>query len=288
MSEEIDTGYELTYLNDIIRARDATIAEQASEIERLTKITAMTMGVGNGDGNLFVHGDYDSIKAAQAIVIANDSLRQQLASQSAEAKQREETLWEQLRQRDKEFAKQSAELAQAREKLEEASIIGLEKIEQVMNLTAQLSEAKQKLADAIRMRPTHGDITALQAKLTAAESEIASLQRAILLERDTILVRDPALQSTDAEVESKVQQSIELMRAASKCVELTKELDAAKADSERVDWLIKQGPPGATDGIGLSTESWEIATGFVTDEKEGDQIVVRAAIDAARSTQRTG
>ncbi|WP_312427427.1 hypothetical protein [Serratia sp. (in: enterobacteria)] len=42
--------------------------------------TAMTMGVGSGNGNLFVHGDYDSIKAAQAIVLENQSLRAKLAT----------------------------------------------------------------------------------------------------------------------------------------------------------------------------------------------------------------
>lgn len=34
-----------------------------------------TMGVGDGTGNLFVHGDYDSIKAAQRIVLERDRLR---------------------------------------------------------------------------------------------------------------------------------------------------------------------------------------------------------------------
>ena len=36
------------------------------------------MGVGAGDGELFVYGDYDSIKAAQAIVLERDALRVQL------------------------------------------------------------------------------------------------------------------------------------------------------------------------------------------------------------------
>lgn len=33
------------------------------------------MGVGTGDGNLFVYGDYDSIKAAQTIVLERDALK---------------------------------------------------------------------------------------------------------------------------------------------------------------------------------------------------------------------
>lgn len=39
-----------------------------AEVEALRAKTACTMGVGAGDGQLFVHGDYDSIKAAQALV----------------------------------------------------------------------------------------------------------------------------------------------------------------------------------------------------------------------------
>ncbi|WP_459378619.1 hypothetical protein [Serratia sp. ser-z] len=49
-------------------------------IAELEAKTAMTMGVGSGNGNLFVHGDYDSIKAAQAIVLENESLRAKLAT----------------------------------------------------------------------------------------------------------------------------------------------------------------------------------------------------------------
>lgn len=41
-------------------------------------MTAVTMGVGRGDGNLFVHGDYDSIKAAQALVIRAERLEKAL------------------------------------------------------------------------------------------------------------------------------------------------------------------------------------------------------------------
>ena len=38
-------------------------------------MTAVTMGVGRGDGNLFVHGDCESIKAAQTIVLERGALR---------------------------------------------------------------------------------------------------------------------------------------------------------------------------------------------------------------------
>ncbi|MGP1191372.1 hypothetical protein ACJ8JY_03535 [Serratia sp. CY54039] len=56
-------------------------AENAEQrVAELEAKTAMTMGVGSGNGNLFVHGDYDSIKAAQAIVLENESLRAKLAT----------------------------------------------------------------------------------------------------------------------------------------------------------------------------------------------------------------
>lgn len=50
----------------------APAAEAVPEDEQLKALKAKTaccMGVGNGDGNLFVYGDYDSIKAAQALVL---------------------------------------------------------------------------------------------------------------------------------------------------------------------------------------------------------------------------
>lgn len=50
-------------------ASPAVFLELLSELSTLRAKTACTMGVGTGDGNLFVHGDYESIKAAQALVI---------------------------------------------------------------------------------------------------------------------------------------------------------------------------------------------------------------------------
>ena len=52
----------------------ATAAKDA-EIEALRARTAVTLGVGTGDGRLFIHGDYESVKAAQAIVLQRDALR---------------------------------------------------------------------------------------------------------------------------------------------------------------------------------------------------------------------
>lgn len=89
-------------LESVIYARDTRIAELECQLQsgftpealaqeeraenaeqrvaELEAKTAMTMGVGSGNGNLFVHGDYDSIKAAQAIVLENESLRAKLAT----------------------------------------------------------------------------------------------------------------------------------------------------------------------------------------------------------------
>ncbi|MEL5594184.1 hypothetical protein [Serratia ureilytica] len=67
-------------------------AENAEQrVAELEAKTAMTMGVGSGNGNLFVHGDYDSIKAAQAIVLENESLRAKLATPVRLTEER--TLW---------------------------------------------------------------------------------------------------------------------------------------------------------------------------------------------------
>jgi hypothetical protein len=48
------------------------------ENETLNEKLSCALGVGSGDGKLFVHGDYDSIKAAQAIILERDALREQL------------------------------------------------------------------------------------------------------------------------------------------------------------------------------------------------------------------
>lgn len=50
---------------------------QLENIELREKM-AMTCGVGSGGGCLFVHGDFDSIKAVQAIVLNNEKLRQKI------------------------------------------------------------------------------------------------------------------------------------------------------------------------------------------------------------------
>lgn len=71
-----DALYSQEYVSALLadnEAKDKRIAELEAK-------TAMTMGVGNGGGSLFVHGDYDSIKAAHSIVFENESLRAKLAT----------------------------------------------------------------------------------------------------------------------------------------------------------------------------------------------------------------
>lgn len=56
----------------------AEIERLQAEVERLRSMTAMTMGIGRGDGNLFVHGDYDSIKAAQSRLFSAERIEKAL------------------------------------------------------------------------------------------------------------------------------------------------------------------------------------------------------------------
>ena len=46
----------------------STLTANAERLATLEAKTRVAMGVGDGNGKLFVHGDYDSIKACQAIV----------------------------------------------------------------------------------------------------------------------------------------------------------------------------------------------------------------------------
>ena len=51
------------------------IKQRDKRIDELEEKTSMTCGVGSGNGNLLVHGDYDSIKSVQALVFENERLR---------------------------------------------------------------------------------------------------------------------------------------------------------------------------------------------------------------------
>uniref|UniRef100_UPI0035C72508 hypothetical protein n=1 Tax=Serratia quinivorans TaxID=137545 RepID=UPI0035C72508 len=63
-----------------IRALLADLEAKDKRIADMEAKTSMTMGVGDGSGSLFVHGDYDSIRAAQRIVLENEELRAKLAT----------------------------------------------------------------------------------------------------------------------------------------------------------------------------------------------------------------
>ena len=58
-------------LDAVVKERDSLQAE----CETLLSKTEVTIGVGDGNGNLFVHGDYDSIKQVQALIFENEVLR---------------------------------------------------------------------------------------------------------------------------------------------------------------------------------------------------------------------
>ena len=46
-----------------------------AECDALRTKTRMSLGVGDGTGNLFVHGDYDSIKRVQELIFECERLR---------------------------------------------------------------------------------------------------------------------------------------------------------------------------------------------------------------------
>lgn len=52
-------------------------------------------------------------------------------------------------------------------------------------------------------------------------------------------------------------------------------------DTERLDWLIKQGPPEACEGAGLNEAAWDAAYGKLDGDHLTDRQCLRAAIDAA-------
>lgn len=64
--------------------QQAKINALLAALEELKAKTSTCMGVGNGSGNLFVYGDYDSIKAAQRIVLESEKLRAALEEKDQE------------------------------------------------------------------------------------------------------------------------------------------------------------------------------------------------------------
>jgi hypothetical protein len=65
-------------------AFDAVYDQHGNPVAEQKAESRCTMGVGNGSGKLFVHGDYDSIKATQNIVLERDRYKA-LAGELAEA-----------------------------------------------------------------------------------------------------------------------------------------------------------------------------------------------------------
>ena len=62
----------------LVAALRESLAALNAENDRLKSMTAVTMGIGRGDGNLFVHGDWDSIKAAQSLVFSAEGMKKAL------------------------------------------------------------------------------------------------------------------------------------------------------------------------------------------------------------------
>ena len=60
-------------------AIDALYAPLRDEVERLRQMTSVSLGVGDGLGQLFVHGDYDSIKECQSKLLERGTLREEHA-----------------------------------------------------------------------------------------------------------------------------------------------------------------------------------------------------------------
>lgn len=71
-------NYALANVGHATARLQAEVEALRAEVERLKPMTAMTMGIGRGDGNLFVHGDYDSIKAAQSLVFRAERMKKAL------------------------------------------------------------------------------------------------------------------------------------------------------------------------------------------------------------------
>jgi hypothetical protein len=56
----------------IEETEDRVAAEYQERIRQLEAKTQMALGVGDGSGQLFVHGDYESIKATQKIIFDSE------------------------------------------------------------------------------------------------------------------------------------------------------------------------------------------------------------------------
>ena len=58
----------------------ATVAELRAEVERLRAERQASLGVGDGSGQLIVHGKYDSIKECQRKLLAGEAAERRVAA----------------------------------------------------------------------------------------------------------------------------------------------------------------------------------------------------------------
>jgi len=80
-----DADLVLARAAEMLEDMTALHAQKDARIAELERKTSVSMGVGSGDGNLFVHGDYESIKAAQAKILELDRLRAYITQARDEA-----------------------------------------------------------------------------------------------------------------------------------------------------------------------------------------------------------
>lgn len=137
---------EIKRLNNSATKKDheflCTIAEKDAEIARLYRPTGCTLGVGTGAGHLFVHGDYESVKAAQAII----DERSELAA-------RNKSLDDQLNVTLTKLNQAEIENANLRQKLEaaEKQIVSLESSTVIQALIATNNYSNNPAQAVIRL-----------------------------------------------------------------------------------------------------------------------------------------
>lgn len=66
-------------LRDSLDVAEANVKRLEVENDRLRKLMSTTIGMGDGGGNLYVHGDYDSIKAVHRLVSERDELANEIS-----------------------------------------------------------------------------------------------------------------------------------------------------------------------------------------------------------------
>lgn len=83
----IGLGRKVQGLTQQIRNRDEYIASLESQLAEARRVSlfgnpsqSCSVGVGDGTGNLVVHGDYESVKAVQRIILQSEQDRARLAA----------------------------------------------------------------------------------------------------------------------------------------------------------------------------------------------------------------